>query len=293
MLINEVSKVTNLTKRAIEYYVKQNLVFPDILPNGYRDFKECDVERLKKISIYRKLEISIEEIKLLLDSKTNYTLQEISIKRGLRMEEETRKKAILDRLILGANYEELTQELTDIDKGLTVTEKLLEAFPGYYGQFICLHFARFLNEPITTETQQFAYEEIVEFLDHVPMLEFDEDLQSFMLESTKNITYDNIHEMLDSTKQSIDNVDEFLMKNKDVIEQYLKYKQSEEYKGSLAYKLETKLKEFNNTSGYYDVFIPAMKRLSRSYSDYFRKLEKANSTFLIQYPESNLMDGKE
>lgn len=291
MLINEVSKVTNLTKKAIEYYVKQNLVFPDILPNGYRYFKERDVERLKKISFYRRLEISIEEIILLLDGKTNYT--EISIKRGLSMEKENRKKAILDRLILGANYEELTQELTDLEKGLTVTEKLLEAFPGYYGQFICLHFARFLNEPITTEAQQSAYEEIVEFLDHVPILEFDEDLQSFMLESTKNITYENIHEILDGTKQSIENVDEFFMENKDAIEQYLKHKQSEEYKGSLPYKLETKLKEFNKTSGYYDVFIPAMKRLSRSYSDYFRKLEKANSTFLIQYPESNLMEGKE
>lgn len=291
MLINEVSKVTNLTKKAIEYYVKQNLVFPDILPNGYRDFKERDVERLKKISIYRRLEISIEEIKLLLDGKTNYT--EISIKRGLRIEKENRKKAILDRLILGANYEELTQELTDLEKGLTVTEKLLVAFPGYYGQFICLHFERFLNEPITTEAQQSAYEEIVEFLDHVPILEFDEDLHSFMLESTKNITYENIHEILDSTKQSIENVDEFFMENKDVIEQYLEYKQSEEYKDSLAYKLEMKLKEFNKTSGYYDVFIPAMKRLSRSYSDYFRKLEKANSTFLKQYPESNSMDGKE
>ena len=31
------------------------------------------------------------------------------------------------------------------------------------------------------------------------------------------------------------------------------------------------LKEFNNASGYYDVFIPALKELSSSYSDYYKQ----------------------
>ncbi|WP_049887962.1 MerR family transcriptional regulator [Oceanobacillus massiliensis] len=48
MLINEASKLTNLTKKAIEYYTKQKLVFPNILDNGYRDFSDNDIECLKK-----------------------------------------------------------------------------------------------------------------------------------------------------------------------------------------------------------------------------------------------------
>ncbi|MDD2999071.1 MAG: MerR family transcriptional regulator, partial [Candidatus Riflebacteria bacterium] len=49
MLIKTTSKVTDLTKKAIEYYTEQGLISPAILENGYRDFNEKDVERLKKI----------------------------------------------------------------------------------------------------------------------------------------------------------------------------------------------------------------------------------------------------
>ncbi len=43
MLVNEVSKATNLTKKAIEYYTNQGLVFPEILGNGYKYFSANDV----------------------------------------------------------------------------------------------------------------------------------------------------------------------------------------------------------------------------------------------------------
>jgi len=285
MLINDVSKLTNLTKKAIEYYVKQKLVFPKILPNGYRDFKESDVECLKKIYVFRKLGLSTEEIKLVLDDETNNTLQKISIKKELIMQREKAKKVMIDQLIIGNNWHELSEELKAIEKSLTVTEKLLEAFPGYYGRFICLHFARFLNEPITTAEQQSAFEEIIEFLDNAPLMEFDEDLQSFILESTKHISLENIREMIENIKQSIENPDNFLSENKEIIEDYLEYKQSDEYKKSPIYKIQTILKEFNKTSGYYDVFIPAMKKLSVSYSEYFKQLENANEILRLQYPE--------
>lgn len=36
MLINEVCQKCRLTKKAIEYYVEQQLVQPEILENGYR-----------------------------------------------------------------------------------------------------------------------------------------------------------------------------------------------------------------------------------------------------------------
>ena len=38
MLINEVAKLSNLTKKAVEYYTEQGLICPNILENGYRDF---------------------------------------------------------------------------------------------------------------------------------------------------------------------------------------------------------------------------------------------------------------
>ena len=41
----------------------------------------------------------------------------------------------------------------------------------------------------------------------------------------------------------------------------------------------------NNTSGYYDVFIPAMKKLSASCADYFKQLEIANEKLIEVYTE--------
>jgi DNA-binding transcriptional MerR regulator len=285
MLINETSKITNLTKKSIEYYIMQGLLSPVILENGYRDFTQEDVERLKKISVLRKLGVGVEEIKAVLDDETGETLQKLSVQKELSVQREQAKKVILDKLSCGKNYSEISEELKAIEQGISVAEKLLEAFPGYYGRFICLHFARFLNEPIITNDQKSAYEEVVKFLDQVSPLNFPEDLQEYLIENTKNISTENITKMLENTKDSIEKPEEFLSKYKEMLEEYLEYKQSEEFKNSPAYKIQSLLKEFNSTSGYYDIFIPAMKRLSTSYAEYYKQLEIADKKLLAEYPE--------
>lgn len=290
MLINETSIVTNLTKKAIEYYSEQELVFPTILENGYRDFSADDIERLKKISIFRKLGLNIGEIKSVLADESDNTLQKLSVKKELSIQREKAKKVILDKLCCGKEYAEISVDLKTIEEGATITEKLLEAFPGHYGRFICLHFARFLNEPIITGEQQSAYREILEFLDNAPSLSFPEDLQAFLIESTKHISTKNINEMIDSTKQSIENPEKFLSENKSLLERYIAFRQSDEYKNSSVHKIQALLKEFNKTSGYYNIFIPAMKKLSTSYADYYGQMELANEKLLAQYPDIEKLD---
>ncbi len=285
MLINETSKITNLTKKAIGYYVEQELIFPNILDNGYRDFSDNDIECLKKIYVLRKLGLGIEEIKSVLADKTGSTLQKLSVQKELNMQREQAKKMILDKLRNGNSYAEIDAELKAIEQSATVTEKLLGAFPGHYGRFICLHFAQFLNEPITTSRQQSAYQEILAFLDNAPLLDFPKDLQDYLFENTQHISTENITEMIENTKQSIENPEEFLSDKKKMLEQYLAFKQSDEYKNSPVYKIRSLLKEFNSTSGYYDVFIPAMKQLSVSYAEYYKQMEIANEKLLAQYPE--------
>lgn len=285
MLINEASKITNLTKKAIEYYVQQELVIPTILENGYRDFSFEDIDGLKRIYVLRKLGLSTEEIKAVLADETGDKLQRLAVQKELSIQREQAKKVILDKLSGGKNYSEISMDLKVIEESATITEKLLDAFPGYYGRFVCLHFARFLNEPIITYEQQSAYREIIEFLDNVPPLSFPDDLQAFLIEATKNIDTKNINQILESTKESFENVEKFLSENKEVLEEYMAFKQSDEYRNSPVYKMEFLLKEFNKTSGYYDKFIPAMKKLSASYADYYKQMELANEKFLAQYPD--------
>ena len=259
MLIHEVSRTTGVTKKAIEYYCEQGLICPAILENGYRDFGQNEVERLGQISVLRKLGISGEEIKTVLSDESGNALQRLSVQKELSLKREQAKKALLEQLSSGKSYAEISAELQTIETGKTITEKLLEAFPGYYGRFICLHFARFLNEPIKTEKQQAAYEKILAFLDNLPPLDLPEDLLEYLSESTRQIGTQQINTMIQSTQKSIENPDEFLSENKEFLKQYLAYKQSEEYQNSPAYKMMALLKTFNSTSGYYDVFLPALK----------------------------------
>ena len=285
MLIHEVSRTTGVTKKAIEYYCEQGLICPTILENGYRDFGQNEVERLGQISVLRKLGISGEEIKTVLSDESGNALQRLSVQKELSLKREQAKKALLEQLSSGKSYAEISAELQTIETGKTITEKLLEAFPGYYGRFICLHFARFLNGPIKTEKQQVAYERILSFLDNLPPLDLPEDLLEYLSESTRQIGTQQINTMIQNTQKSIENPDEFLSENKEFLEQYLAYKQSEEYQNSPAYKMMALLKTFNSTSGYYDVFLPALKELSSSYAQYYRQLEIANETILSRYPE--------
>ncbi|MCR6546568.1 MerR family transcriptional regulator [Dehalobacterium formicoaceticum] len=285
MLINQVSKTTGLTKKAIEYYTSQGLVSPSVFDNGYRDYSENDVEALSKIFVLRRLDIGTDEIKTVLSDKSNTVLQVVSVRKELQLQREAAKRAILDQLSSGKTFGEIVENLRTLENSKTITEKLLDAFPGYYGRFVCLHFARFLNEPIRTRNQQTAYETIVTFLDNVPALNLTEELQEYLIEGTKHIGTEQIKDIVESTRKSIENPDNFLSANKEVLEQYLAYKQSEEYKKSPAFKITELLKEFNNASGYYDVFIPALKQLSSSYAEYCESLETANEKLLAQYPE--------
>jgi DNA-binding transcriptional MerR regulator len=285
MLINEVSKITGLTKKAIEYYVDRELLYPSILENGYRDFSISQVEQLKKISTLRKLGIGTEDIRTLLSDESRSSFHTLSIQKELNIQREQAKKSILDKLALGKDYSEISDELQMVENSKTITEKLLEAFPGYYGRFICLHFARFLNEPIKTSSQQSAYKRIISFLDNTPPLKLPEDLQEYLIESTKHIGTVHIKEMLENTKKSIENPDDFLSNNKEILEQYLAYRQSDGYKISPAYKIMSLMKDLNKESGYYDVFIPALKELSTSYEEYYKKLEIANVKLLNEYPD--------
>ncbi len=285
MLINKVSKITKLTKKAIEYYILQGVISPIVSENGYRNYNEQDIEILMKVSVLRKLDVSIDEIKLILNDKTNSALQVVSLKKELNHQRSMLKKSILQKLSDGKPYDEIYNELQSIEQYKTITDKLLEAFPGYYGRMICMHFARFLNKPIETASQKEAYETILSFLDDIPTIDMPEEVEEFLIENTQHIGAQQISEMLEVTEKAYQNPDEFLSDNKEILEQYLAFKQSEEYKNSPVSKYMEIMKNFNKSNGYNDIFIPAMKQLSSSYSDYYLQMENANKKLLNQYPQ--------
>ncbi len=285
MYINEMSKKTGLTKKAIEYYTQKGLVSPSVLENGYRDYSLDDLESLSKIAILRKLGAGTEDIRAVLSENGRAALQKLTLQKELNLHREEAKKQLLDQLSSGKSYLEINEDLQVIDNNKTITERLLDAFPGYFGRYVTLHFSRFLNEPIKTRTQQTAYDTILTFLDDMPPFSIPDDLQEYFEEGTKHIGTTEINTMLENVQHSIEEPEEFLTDKKEFIEKYLKFKQSDEYKSSPAYRLMELTKTIFSTNGYYDVFIPALKELSSSYAEYSEQMEAANQKLLAEYPE--------
>jgi DNA-binding transcriptional MerR regulator len=70
MKINEVESLVGIPKKSIRYYEDEGLLKPARdTGNGYRDYTNEDVALLKKIKVYRKLSLPIEEIQNIMTGK--------------------------------------------------------------------------------------------------------------------------------------------------------------------------------------------------------------------------------
>ena len=67
MKINDVEKQLGITKANIRFYEKEGLLTPSRSANGYRDYTEADIARLKDIIILRKLGIPVQQAADILD----------------------------------------------------------------------------------------------------------------------------------------------------------------------------------------------------------------------------------
>lgn len=67
MRIQELEKELNITRSNIRFYEKEGLISPPRKENGYREYSEDDIAKLKKIIIFRKLGISVADIKSIFD----------------------------------------------------------------------------------------------------------------------------------------------------------------------------------------------------------------------------------
>ncbi len=67
MKIQELEKELNITRSNIRFYEKEGLINPPRKENGYREYSQEDIAKLKKIIIFRKLGITVADIKSIFD----------------------------------------------------------------------------------------------------------------------------------------------------------------------------------------------------------------------------------
>lgn len=111
MTIKEVEQLLDVPRATVRFYEKEGLINPGREVNGYRDYSEDDVERLKKIIILRKIGIAIEDINDLFDgAKSMDEVLDINIQ-NLHKQMEELKGAIK----LSQKMKDDTVQITSMD----------------------------------------------------------------------------------------------------------------------------------------------------------------------------------
>ena len=287
MQLNALCKVCSLTKKAVEYYVDQQLVRPQVLENGYRDFSQQDVELLKKVAILRRLGLSVQTIRTVFLQDPQTALQQVTQQKAAHLAVEQEQLSLLRCLADTQDWDTIRQQLDIAEKKQAILFRLLNAFPGCYGNYLRLHFARFLDLPIESTEQQQAFETVVHYLDNVDFT-LSPDLRDYLEQAAHALDQQAEEKIAANMEGIINDPEAYLAEHKDELDAYLVYKTSEAYKDSPACRLQEQLHQLHQQKGYYDVFLPAMKRLSPSYVAYCQGLEAANQVFLQHYPSASL-----
>lgn len=123
------------------------------------------------------------------------------------------------------------------------------------------------------------YGKIVDFLDNMESIEIPAELQLILDEADHDMDDETIEKINANMQAAFNDFESYWENNKESLTQYAEYKKSEEYQNSVMAQLLDLFRKFGETSGYYDEFIPAMRKLSPAYDAYYVKMLKANEKF--------------
>ncbi len=133
------------------------------------------------------------------------------------------------------------------------------------------------------DEQREAFETIIRYLDGISIA-VPSDVQQYLDEIRENADAAVTQSASAALAAAMTDPEKYIHDNKEILEQYRAVTESEEYKASPAYRLQEYLKQFQKESGYNDVFISAMQRLSPAYCEYHKSLQAANEVFFAAFP---------
>ena len=124
MKIKQVEELVGITRKNIRFYEEQGLLNVERAENGYREYHQADVSRLQEIKLFRKMDISIEDMKLLFEKKKSLQLcleqhlKELEHrKEGLSKMQDMCERLILEhRSLETLNAEDCLEEIEQMEK---------------------------------------------------------------------------------------------------------------------------------------------------------------------------------
>lgn len=278
MLRSEIQNETGLTRKAIEYYEEKGLIHPQKFENGYRDYSTKDLEILKKVSIFRKLGMSVSDIDQCISSGGD-TLSSVLRKKQHQLDLDEKRKAILEMIVRGESNELINEKVSLIEMEETIYEKLEIAFPGYFGQMLFSAYQPFLNDPLENDVKNSFYK-YIDYLDKLPSFELTEKEKKYIEKISSSFDMKTLKDVNQAKVDAIVDPEKWLKDNEDAIYQYESYKNSEEYQNSMMKQIQGNLKNFMKENQYYEIAIPLIRKFSKSYDNYYKKLLKANEYYV-------------
>ena len=122
MKIKQVEELVGITSKNIRFYEEKGLLQPRRTENGYRDYRQEDVEQLKRIKLFRKLGVPVEQIGKLFQGRISVNdcleNQEAALKRE---QDNIEKLCVLTHEMLAGS---LSIEKLDSDYWLDEVEKM-------------------------------------------------------------------------------------------------------------------------------------------------------------------------
>ena len=117
MKIKQVEELVGITRKNIRFYEDQGLLNVERAENGYREYHQADVIRLQEIKLFRKMDISIEEMKLLFEKKKSLQICLDHRKEGLSKMQDMCERLILEhRSLESLNAEDCLEEIEQMEK---------------------------------------------------------------------------------------------------------------------------------------------------------------------------------
>ena len=271
MRIAEAAAAVGCTQRAIKFYEEKGLLTPVARSeNGYRDYSAEDISRLHEIQAYRKLGIGLADIRRLLSGDAQTLLREILERKRAEADAQQQEIAALEAYLTRHNAQAL-DEAVDFD---SIADAMRAQLPGFFGGYLAAHFAPYLRIRITTPEQQDAYRRILAFWDD-PKLRLPLSFRASMLLSRLvpqrpvGAMDARIQAMLNPSEEAYARMREQTLRTVSMRKNPLvRYSPGEVMKRRMMRALKD--------CGYYDVFIPEMKRLSPAYRAYHEALFALN-----------------
>ena len=278
MMIKEVQELTGLGRKAIEYYQQKGLIDPAVLENGYRDYSREEADTLRHIALLRALDVPLDDIKALLSGTAGpgALLRERQTDMDLRQ----RKTRLMEEYAKTDPTDDLKRKLDALGREESLAKRFFRLLPGYFGQMLLYNFAPFLKDPAASEEQERAFEEAVSFLDSMPPLRLPPDLAEAAQSAAEELSLDVMRQIHNDKRAALRDPEGWFKEHEEFIKAYGQMKQTEEYRNAPVVRVGALLKAYFEETGYYERFIPLMRRLSPAYDEYYREILRANTILM-------------